>query len=92
MIYMLIDQSQLDEYIYEGIGRDPALKEDIVAIGNDFAGTEPLSADGWRDPDLVNFGEITRIVGILEAFEDTGLTFASFSGAGSSDVLSTLIR
>ena len=91
MIYMLIDQSQLDEYIYEGIGRDPALKEDIVAIGNDFAGTAPLATDGWRDPDLVTFGEITRIVGILEAFEDTGLTFASFSGAGSSDVLSALI-
>lgn len=92
MIYMLIDQSQLDAYIYEGLGPvDPLLKQDIIAIGNDFAGSAPLASDGWRYLDAITLGEITRIVGILEAFEDTGLTFASFSGAGSSDVLSSLI-
>jgi len=89
-IWMLIDTSELDAYIYEGIGRDPALKEDVIAIGNDFAGTVPLNDDGWRDDGLV-IGEITRIVDILDAFKSSGLTFDSFSGAGSNDVLSDLM-
>ncbi|HAK05373.1 MAG TPA: hypothetical protein DCM23_01555 [Firmicutes bacterium] len=92
MVWMIIDQSQLDAYIYEGIGSDPALKEDIIAIGNDFAGHEPLNDDGWVDVALpATTGEITRIVDILDAFSASGLSFATFSGAGSSDVLSTLL-
>jgi hypothetical protein len=92
MIWMLIDASQLDEYIYEDIGRDPTLKQDIIGIGNDFAGTDALADDGWKDQTLPVFtGEITRFIDILDAFDASGLTFTSFSDAGSSDTLSTLL-
>ncbi len=87
MIHMLINQSQLDTYIYDGAGPDPFLTDDIIAITNDFAGTV-VATDGWKFVSLAVPGEISRIVGILEAFDDTGLTFANFSGGGSGDILS----
>jgi hypothetical protein len=51
-----------------------------------------LADDGWKDQVLPAVtGEITRFIDILESFDASGLTFTSFSDAGSSDTLSTLL-
>lgn len=87
-IQMIIDVSQLDDYIYEGdLDPSSSLFEDVTRIENNFAKTISATPDGWTDE---TDGEILQLVGILNAFKATALDFSQFSGAGSSDVLSSL--
>jgi hypothetical protein len=85
---MILNTSTMDTFIYDledQTTRLSLLTEDIRQIDNQFAGTE--TGDGWT---TATTGEIARIIAILQAFKDTGIDFASFSGAGSSDVFSGL--
>ncbi len=84
-VFMVLDTSQLSNYIYDGeTAPEALLKIDIVAIGNNLANTV-ATVDGWQT--LVT-GEIDRIVGILSAFKGMDIDFADFAGSESSDTLS----
>ena len=87
-IRMILNTSTLDTFVYDGednTSRLSLLQDDISVITNNFA--DGSLTDAW----IGNDGQIARIVGILDAFKNLGLDFASFSGSGSSDALANLI-
>jgi hypothetical protein len=87
-IRMILDVSQLDTYIYNGIPNTAvSLFEDISGIDNNFAGTVTELTDGWN---TLGTGEIYRIGDILSSFKSTDIDFSLFSGSGSNDVLADL--
>lgn len=87
-IRMILNTSTIDTFIYDGednASRLILLREDIEFLTNSFANVN-LTND-W----LGNDGEIAKIIHVLETFKDLDIAdFSSFSGAGSSDVLSNL--
>jgi hypothetical protein len=87
-IRMILNTSTLDTFIYDGqnsSARLILLREDIEHLTNSFA--NPIISNDW----LGNTGEIANIINILEKFKALDIAnFSSFSGAGSSDVLSGL--
>ncbi len=86
---MILNTSTMDTFIYDLTDqptRLTLLQEDISQLTNLFAGSE--TPDDWT---TATTGEIARIIAVLQAFKDTEIDFASFSGAGSSDTLANLI-
>ena len=85
---MILNTSTMDTFVYDTSDqtiRLANLQADIMALENGFAGSE---SDDWTTETT---GEIDRIIAILQAFKDTDIDFAAFSGTGSSDVLANLI-
>jgi hypothetical protein len=87
-IRMILNTSTLDTFIYDGENNDTRLnllREDIEHLTNGFG--QPNVNNDW----LGETGEIAKIVNILDKFKALDIAdFSSFSGAGSSDVLSNL--
>ena len=87
-ISMILNTSTLDTFIYDGetnSARLILLREDIEHLTNSFA--NPSLSNDW----LGETGEIAKIIDILDKFKALDIAdFSSFSGAGSSDVLSDL--
>jgi len=87
-VRMILNTSTLDTFIYDGetnASRLNLLQEDISRLVNGFANLS--LANDW----LGATGEISKIVGVLSAFKNLAIAdFSSFSGAGSSDVISDL--
>ncbi len=87
-ISMILNTSTIDTFIYDGelnSARLILLREDIEHLTNSFA--NPNLSNDW----LGTTGEIAKIIDILEKFKELDIAdFSSFSGAGSSDVLSDL--
>jgi hypothetical protein len=87
-VRMILNTSTLDTFIYDGednLTRLGLLQEDVSRLVNGFA--NPSLSNDW----LGENGEIAKIISILDAFKNLAIAdFSSFSGAGSSDVISNL--
>lgn len=84
----LLTTSTLDTFVYDGLNasqKELAIYQDIIRIQNNFGLGH---SDGWSGSQ----GEIQKFVDIMVSFEDLGINFADFSGAGASNTLSNFIN
>ena len=87
-VRMILNSSSIDTFVYDAetnANRLALLQDDISVVTNNFGITN--DADEWSGDQ----GEISKVINILSAFKNLDLDFDSFSGPGSSEILSDLI-